>query len=93
LPSSKGPAKSADHPIDIDVGGDGDALNRAPEALRIIQPSSRVRPPPSTAGIPLQFAAAQATPMAAHVHWAERTLRAEALFGSTQQQRHISVAP
>ena len=72
-----------DHPIDIDVwAATAMRLNRAPEAFpSSAAPRAESGPhaPPSY-GIPAQFVAAQTAPMAAHVHWAERTPRAEALF-------------
>jgi tetratricopeptide (TPR) repeat protein len=73
-----------DHPIDIDVwAATAMRLNRAPEALRVVQPlleQSPDRMPLRRTAYRLQFATAQTAPMAAHVHWAERTPRAEALF-------------
>ena len=73
-----------DHPIDIDVwAATAMRLNRAPEALRVVQPlleQSPDRLPLRRTAYRLQFAAGQTAAMAAHVHWAERTPRAEALF-------------
>ena len=73
-----------DHPIDIDVwAATAMRLNRAPEALRVVQPlleQSPDRLPLRRTAYRLQFAAAQAAPMAEHIRWAEHTPRAEALF-------------
>ncbi len=73
-----------DHPIDIDVwAATAMRLNRAAEALRVVQPlleQSPDRLPLRRTAYRLQFATGQTAAMAAHVHWAERTPRAEALF-------------
>jgi tetratricopeptide (TPR) repeat protein len=73
-----------DHPIDVDAWATtAMRLNRAPDALPIVQPLVEQTPdrlPLRRTAYRLHFVAGQTEAMAAHVDWAVRTPRAEALF-------------